>query len=782
MSRGQSQPRSRPMKRGLERCQNKGDFDNGEVIDVEKIEIDVVVIDDTETSYYRTRSENKIPGVVISIDDEEEVDAQHNPGNMGCSPAVEDSDSDGDCVVFVKEDNAPSNSRMKNVIPECGSSRNCYGLYVTSEVSSSNGESSGIEKSESDSSDDEDSDCEIMDGSSGSIRELWERASLRRKMAEMNPYEPEDRVSASGSNTDPETLSPETTQHKAEAENCFNESHSKCSEEVPVQQRESCNGREDPSPGINNVGGLSEDPSRILEGKNNVLGSHPDSRMCGDEPTLEHMNEAVSEKRVNSPGENAFDYWGDGTGDVEIPHRTSACDDRLQTDTYAGNDRFTFLDKGKQIPVNTTFDPSEIPNETSPQDINGPCPEKTSSDPQPCYTNEIFSEVDGLENKEKVNAKASLNSKAQHQANVGFETSSLNGNGPFSDVSGFEGKNKATKPSCNFQTQHADFSYEPSSFERDRPCADKISPSNPQPFCKNGVFHEVAGFEGEEKAMKPSCYSKAQHANVPKGDSNKPCAEKISVCNSQPCYMNQIFSEVAGLDDGEELATKPSCNSKAKHRNVNHEDTFQQKAHSNPEEPSPKETPSCNSLSENDTTKCIVNKEPEAEKELIGERERHKESDEYKRAAEEEWASRQRELQLQAEEAQRLRKRKKAESLRLLDMEKRQKQRLDEVRESQKKVEETINLKEQYRVEVRKELEKIETRYKDMASLLRGLGIHVGGGPYPLPHEVNSAYKQALLRYHPDRTSRTDIRQQVEAEETFKLITRLKEKLLPISY
>lgn len=41
---------------------------------------------------------------------------------------------------------------------------------------------------------------------------------------------------------------------------------------------------------------------------------------------------------------------------------------------------------------------------------------------------------------------------------------------------------------------------------------------------------------------------------------------------------------------------------------------------------------------------------------------------------------------LQAEEAQRLRKKKRAESMRLLDMERRQKQRLEEIRETQKKV------------------------------------------------------------------------------------------------
>eukprot|EP00268_Persea_americana_P037438 TRINITY_DN37058_c0_g1_i2.p1 TRINITY_DN37058_c0_g1~~TRINITY_DN37058_c0_g1_i2.p1 ORF type:complete len:170 (-),score=38.26 TRINITY_DN37058_c0_g1_i2:586-1095(-) len=132
----------------------------------------------------------------------------------------------------------------------------------------------------------------------------------------------------------------------------------------------------------------------------------------------------------------------------------------------------------------------------------------------------------------------------------------------------------------------------------------------------------------------------------------------------------------------------------------------------------------------------------------------------------------------QAEEAQRLRKRRKAETMRLLDMERRQRQRLEEVRETQKKDEETINLKEKFRAEIREELENIELRYRDMASLLRALGVPVGGGLYPTPREINAAYKQALLRFHPDRASRSDVRQQVEAEEIFKLISRLKEKLL----
>ncbi|KAJ7943301.1 DnaJ domain containing protein [Quillaja saponaria] len=169
------------------------------------------------------------------------------------------------------------------------------------------------------------------------------------------------------------------------------------------------------------------------------------------------------------------------------------------------------------------------------------------------------------------------------------------------------------------------------------------------------------------------------------------------------------------------------------------------------------------------------------ERDIINEREKLKETNEYKRAIEEEWASRQRQLQIQAEEAQRLRKRRKAESMRLLNMQRRQQQRVDEVRETQKKDEEKMNLKEQLQIEIRKQLNNLEMTCTDMVSLLRGLGIPVGGGFKPLSQEVHAAYKQALLKFHPDRASKTDMRQQVEAEEKFKLISRMKEKFLSTS-
>ncbi|GAU34419.1 hypothetical protein TSUD_217590 [Trifolium subterraneum] len=173
------------------------------------------------------------------------------------------------------------------------------------------------------------------------------------------------------------------------------------------------------------------------------------------------------------------------------------------------------------------------------------------------------------------------------------------------------------------------------------------------------------------------------------------------------------------------------------------------------------------------------------EKNIINEKERHKETDLYKKAMEEELASRQRALQIQAEEAQKERRRKKAKNSQLLDIERRSKERLEED-------EELMNTKDKLRDEIKKKLGQLERQCPDMTSLLRGLGIKVGESLRPSPNEascvylllciskkgreVQAAYKRAMFKFHPDRASKTDISTQVEAEETFKLISRMKEK------
>ncbi|XP_010681131.2 uncharacterized protein LOC104896127 isoform X2 [Beta vulgaris subsp. vulgaris] len=163
---------------------------------------------------------------------------------------------------------------------------------------------------------------------------------------------------------------------------------------------------------------------------------------------------------------------------------------------------------------------------------------------------------------------------------------------------------------------------------------------------------------------------------------------------------------------------------------------------------------------------------------IITDRQKIKETEEYKHAMEEELAARHQQLLVQAEEARRLRNRKRAESMRVMMNERRQKQRVEEIRQTQRKDEENLNLKERHRVEIRQEVRRIEAECRDMASLLRYLGIHVGGGLYPSPNEVQAAYKRACLKFHPDRMSTTDLRQQVEAEEKFKLISNMKDKFL----
>ncbi|KAK1350198.1 hypothetical protein POM88_054721 [Heracleum sosnowskyi] len=131
--------------------------------------------------------------------------------------------------------------------------------------------------------------------------------------------------------------------------------------------------------------------------------------------------------------------------------------------------------------------------------------------------------------------------------------------------------------------------------------------------------------------------------------------------------------------------------------------------------------------------------------------------------------------QIEAKKAQELlllQKKKDAEISLLLDIERRQSQRIEEVRGTQKQDEDNLNLKEKLRAKVKSDLSRLESTCRDMASVLRGLGIQVNGGA----NEVRVAIKRALLSFHPDRAPQSDIHQQVEAEEKFKLINRMKEK------
>lgn len=130
-----------------------------------------------------------------------------------------------------------------------------------------------------------------------------------------------------------------------------------------------------------------------------------------------------------------------------------------------------------------------------------------------------------------------------------------------------------------------------------------------------------------------------------------------------------------------------------------------------------------------------------------------------------------------------------------------------------------LGLKDELRGQIRGRLESLAKGCPDMATLLRRLNVPVEGGLSPTPNQVTlglpfftsaspaaappvvgcpsqfcsprpndvqvgASYKRALLKFHPDRVSAPingDPRNQVEAEETFKLISRLKNTLPLVS-
>ncbi|EFJ36135.1 hypothetical protein SELMODRAFT_438305 [Selaginella moellendorffii] len=180
------------------------------------------------------------------------------------------------------------------------------------------------------------------------------------------------------------------------------------------------------------------------------------------------------------------------------------------------------------------------------------------------------------------------------------------------------------------------------------------------------------------------------------------------------------------------------------------------------------------SLAENCTPSSDIVTDKCGASEFIADREKVKESDEFKKADEEEWQRRQEELQKQAQEAQRLKKRKKAEAERQLAMESRQKQRVEQIRENQIQEMKNNGIKELMRGQIQSELERKVAGCLDMATVLHRLGIAVEGGVQCTPEQacllsfarkVNAAYKKAILRFHPDRaaaTANNDPRRQLE--------------------
>ncbi|KAK9266760.1 hypothetical protein L1049_012648 [Liquidambar formosana] len=729
MSRGHSEPRTHYGKKTLKRCKMKGDPDDFVVIDVDSDSVHNVIIIDVPESLQQKlrgssvlREDKKIPlRSVISIDDDESTDVNH-PGvgvegrgdldsdatsSKRSCPASNHSqnslDSDGDECQFIRERKSSLNfSKSKRIYSGKAPCRNRYGLSP---------------ESESGSSDSDCSDCEVMEGSFGKLREQWEKASSKRK-DDIRKSGLEDEASPSGSHAD--------AHPDAEVENMC-EQHP----DDPVCSSSSNTNYEKENlsafvvTGDGNLGGTSINPE--MESP----AAHFDSKV--DE-------ESFSQWKAESRENVKFSHWKD---DVQFGGETFTEDPPF---SYGGA---RFYNEGEK---------------------NSQGPSLWSSKEQ---AEKLFNHARTFQNKEINIPGESCLSDSQPNLNIYFDHSGANVRGK--EASSCKSQHRGKTPISHDRGVSKDKDEE---FYQAHPSWNSHSP--------NESGSERSSSTAEEKAVsgeplfsnsRPSDETQVSSAAPPE-DKVGAVPEDASFCNNPLWGKSEVNNEKSVCQEKEKSYSGELSKCNTQHNEIQikqgrsclvgvKESVIESMSDSQPQD----ERNSPFHARDGDATHAV-------QSDIINEREKLKETEEYKRAVEEEWASRQRQLQIQAEEAQRLRKRKKAESMRLLDMERRQKQRVEEMRHTQKKDEENMNLKEQFRVEIRKELNKLETICSDMASLLRGLGIPVGGGLYPLSRDVHAAYKQALLRFHPDRASGANIRQQVEAEEKFKLISRMKEKLL----
>ncbi|KAA8532858.1 hypothetical protein F0562_033025 [Nyssa sinensis] len=678
-----SQPRTCSMRKTLKRCKNNGEADNVVLIDVDSDDFNNVIIIDLPESLPEKLRGSSVMGkdkkcplrTIICIDDDDDDEGADNnhPGigvegggnfcsdgssSMRSYPSSNHSgnsvDAAGDECQFVRENISPVKlSKCKRTYSGKASTRNRYGLSP---------------ESVSGSSDNDCLDCEFMEGSFGKLRELWEKAFLKRKYDVLNS-QPRmgDQAGASRFHSD--------SHQNVEVENMPEQ----CTKSPAYSVTSNfCHEKENPSPfiatGDGNFGSTS---------CNSMKTPFPDFDLKStDKPKFSHRKADVQDIGESSTADSPFKHSEQQTHKhVECGISSSCNEEERNFSQETGNKQVNHEKKNSQDKVKT------------------PLAEPCLSNSEPSVHVRFGHSKTSFPDEE-----ASLY-KSQNSAEITVDHGRV----------AFRNKGDKCQQTPSMCNSHL---------------SNELKQETYSPGDKVGtVLEEGSQEKGKSVLEEPSVYN-TRH-NEAQVKQRKSCSEEMKEIFVEPMSNSQQLDERdnhLNAQDGDVVNTAQSC--------------------------------------------------------IINEREKLKETEEYKRAAEEEWASRQRELQIQAEEAQQLRRlqrRRKEESMRLLDMERRQKQRVEEMRETQKKDEENMNLKEQLRAEVRKELIKLEVSCHDMASLLRGLGIHVSGGLHPLPQEVRAAYKRALLSFHPDRASISDIRELVEAEEKFKLISSMKEKFLSTS-
>ncbi|KAA6419442.1 MAG: hypothetical protein FRX49_10540 [Trebouxia sp. A1-2] len=143
----------------------------------------------------------------------------------------------------------------------------------------------------------------------------------------------------------------------------------------------------------------------------------------------------------------------------------------------------------------------------------------------------------------------------------------------------------------------------------------------------------------------------------------------------------------------------------------------------------------------------------------------------FKAAQELEWQKREAEISRQAEEARRLKRQRRAANEKAAKQQAQLGQRLAEHRQEEQRREAEEEHKEKLRVSIRHSLALQVGSAKSLHSVLRAFNIPIEGGFAPTQAQLQKAYKKATIMFHPDKHVRAGLHKQLEAEETFKIIS-----------
>lgn len=146
---------------------------------------------------------------------------------------------------------------------------------------------------------------------------------------------------------------------------------------------------------------------------------------------------------------------------------------------------------------------------------------------------------------------------------------------------------------------------------------------------------------------------------------------------------------------------------------------------------------------------------------------------EREKADEEEWKARRLVIQQQAEEARALKKLAREKAAKS-NVEQRALARLEDHRRKEADRIAAEVAKETMRSRIRESLNKCVKGHKTLYHVLLAMGVKVENNSQ---EAVLKAFKQAKRQYHPDRYMNASLEQQLHAEESFKIISQVAQKV-----